>query len=94
MSKNVLIVSASPRKGGNSDLLCDQFIQGVLESKNQVEKIFLKDKDINYCTGCGACYEKEANCSQTDDMGEILEKMIGADVIVLATPVYFYTMNA
>ena len=51
MSKNVLIVSASPRKGGNSDLLCDQFIQGVLESKNQVEKIFLKDKDINYCTG-------------------------------------------
>lgn len=94
MSKNVLIVSASPRKGGNSDLLCDQFIQGVLESKNQVEKIFLKDKDINYCTGCGACYEKEASCSQTDDMGEILEKMIGADVIVLATPVYFYTMNA
>ncbi len=89
MSKNVLIVSASPRKGGNSDLLCDQFIQGVLESKNQVEKIFLKDKDINYCTGCGACYEKEANCSQTDDMGEILEKMIEADVIVLATPVYF-----
>ncbi len=59
MSKNVLIVSASPRKGGNSDLLCDQFIQGVLESKNQVEKIFLKDKDINYCTGCGACYEKK-----------------------------------
>lgn len=94
MSKNVLIVSASPRKGGNSDLLCNQFIQGVLESKNQVEKIFLKDKDINYCTGCGACYEKEANCSQTDDMGEILEKMIEADVIVLATPVYFYTMNA
>ncbi len=44
MSKNVLIVSASPRKGGNSDLLCDQFIQGALESKNQVEKIFLKIK--------------------------------------------------
>lgn len=83
MSKHVLIVSASPRKGGNSDLLCDQFTQGVLESKNQVEKIFLKDKDINYCTGCGACYKKEASCPQKDDMGEILEKMIEADVIVL-----------
>ncbi|MER0280102.1 flavodoxin family protein [Clostridioides difficile] len=93
MSKNVLIVSASPRKGGNSDLLCDQFMQGALESKNKVEKIFLKDKDVNYCTGCGACYEKGASCTQKDDMGEILEKMIKADVIVLATPVYFYTMN-
>ena len=57
MSKNVLIVSASPRKGGNSDLLCDQFIQGVLESKNQVEKIFLKDI-IYICKIKGSKYIK------------------------------------
>ncbi|MCC0680852.1 flavodoxin family protein [Clostridioides sp. ES-S-0005-03] len=94
MNKSVLVLSASPRKGGNSDLLCDQFMQGALESKNQVEKIFLKDQDVKYCIGCGVCYEKGGNCSQKDDMEEILEKMIKADVIVLATPVYFYTMNA
>jgi multimeric flavodoxin WrbA len=94
MSKNVLILSASPRKGGNSDLLCDQFMHGAKESGNHVEKIFLRDKKINYCTGCGACQSNGGKCVQKDDMAEVLDKMIGADVIVMATPVYFYTMNA
>ena len=53
MSKNVLIISSSPRKGGNSDSLCDKFAEGAVSSGNKVEKIFLKDKQINYCTGCG-----------------------------------------
>lgn len=94
MSKKVLIISASPRRGGNSDLLCDQFKQGVQESGHSVEKIFLKDKTVNYCTGCGICYNKEKACPQKDDMKELLNKMIDSDVIVMATPVYFYTMNA
>ena len=55
MSKKVLILSGSPRKGGNSDILCDQFMLGAKETGNSVEKIFLGDKKINYCTGCGAC---------------------------------------
>lgn len=93
MSKKVLILSASPRKGGNSDLLCDQFMLGAKEAGNQAEKIFVRDKTIAYCTGCGVCFNRESGCSQKDDMNEILEKMIAADVIVMATPVYFYTMN-
>lgn len=93
MSKKVLVLSASPRRGGNSDLLCGQFIKGAQESGLQAEKIFLKDKKINYCTGCGACFNGEKSCPLKDDMGEILEKMVEADVIVMATPVYFYTMN-
>ncbi len=92
MSKNVLILSSSPRRGGNSDLLCDQFTLGAQESGNQAEKIFLKDKNINYCTGCGSCFNGKS-CPQKDDMAEILEKMIAADVIAMATPVYFYTMS-
>jgi len=91
MSKKILIISSSPRKGGNSDLLCDQFSMGAMESEHQTEKIFLKDKKINYCTGCGTCFNGKS-CPQKDDMSEILEKMIAADVIVMATPVYFYTM--
>jgi multimeric flavodoxin WrbA len=94
MNKSVLVISSSPRRGGNSDLLCDQFIMGAQTAGHETEKIFLKDKKINYCTGCGTCLDKGKRCPQKDDMAEILEKMIEADVIVMATPVYFYTMCA
>lgn len=93
MSKNILVLSGSPRKGGNSDILCDQFVMGAKESGNEVEKIFISNKKIGYCTGCYAC-EKTGKCAQKDDMADILEKMIKADVIVMATPVYFYSLDA
>ena len=93
MNKKVLIISASPRKGGNSDLLCDQFILGAKEAGHDVEKIRLQEHKINYCLGCGVCNTKHI-CVQKDDMKALLDKMVEADVIVLATPVYFYTMDA
>ncbi len=94
VNKKVLVLSSSPRRGGNSDLLCDQFTSGAKESGNNVEKIFLKDKRINYCTGCGTCIDRGKSCPQKDDMAEVLDKMVAADIIVMATPVYFYTMCA
>ncbi len=90
--KKVVVLSSSPRRGGNSDLLCDQLIRGAQEAGNHAEKIFLKDRKINYCTGCGACLKGKKPCPQKDDMAEVLEKMVAADVMVMATPVYFYTM--
>lgn len=90
--KNVLIISASPRKNGNSDILCDRFAQGATKSGHQVEKIFLACQNIGYCRGCGVCNSTH-QCVQKDDMAEILDKMVNADVIVLATPVYFYSMD-
>lgn len=93
MSKKVLVLSASPRKGGNSEMLCDQFILGVKEAGNQVEKIFLGNKRISYCIACEFCIKNHGTCVYNDDMTEILEKMITADVIVMATPVYYYSMN-
>lgn len=93
MTKQILILSASPRRGGNSDLLCDQFIRGATEAGHQAEKIFIGDTRINFCTACDACQKKGGHCVQQDDMAGILERMISADVIVMATPVYFYTMN-
>lgn len=92
MTKNILILSASFRKGGNSDTLCNQFMKGAEEAGHKVEKIFINDKKINYCRGCGVCNTTH-KCIQKDDMAEILDKMVNADVIVMATPVYFYTMN-
>ena len=94
MSKKVPVLSSSPRRGGNSDLLCDRFVEGAMDAGHKTEKIFLKDKKINYCTGCGTCVSAEKRCPQKDDAVVILKKMIEADVIVMATPVYFYTMTA
>ena len=93
MSKRVLILSGSPRKAGNSNALCDQFMKGAQEAGHQVEKLRVAEKRILYCTGCGAC-QGNGNCVHKDDMAQILQSMVTADVIVLATPVYFYTMCA
>lgn len=93
MSKSVLIISASPRKGGNSDTLCDAFAKGAEEAGNTAEKIRLSELHLEYCSACYAC-KKLGHCVKKDDMEYILDKMRAADVIVLATPVYFYTMNA
>lgn len=89
----VLVISSSHRIGGNSDLLCDQFLIGAQEAGHNVEKINLRHKNISPCFGCYACV-KSSKCVQKDDMEEILEKLIDADVIVLATPVYFYSINS
>ena len=90
---NIIIISSSPRKGGNTDLLCDQYMRGAQEAGHTVEKIRIASKKINYCLGCYAC-KKENICCQKDDAAEVIAKMMAADVIVLATPVYFYTMCA
>ena len=92
--KNVLILSSSPRRGGNSDLLCDRFLEGAQAAGHRVEKIFLADLNIGYCTGCSVCSLHGKPCVQKDDAAEVIEKMVAADVVVLATPVYFYTMSA
>jgi len=92
--KKVLILSGSPRKGGNSDILCDQFAKGALEQGNTVEKIRVVEKKIAPCTGCYFCKDNGGRCAFNDDMGELLQKIIDCDVLVLSSPVYFYSMCA
>lgn len=94
MSKHVLILSGSPRRGGNSDLLCDEFLRGALEAGNHAEKIFLRDKQVAPCSACYYCTKSGGRCAISDDMAEILDKMQAADVIVMASPVYFYSIDA
>lgn len=90
--KKVLILSASPRKMGNSDILCQQFMKGANEAGHSVEQIYLYDVKIGFCKACYACF-KTGKCVLKDDMAEILEKMQSADILVVATPTYFMTMN-
>lgn len=93
LSKNVLVISGSPRRGGNSDLLCDRFVQGARDAGHTAEKVFLRDKRVGVCLACDSC-RGTGVCVQNDDMAELLRKMGDADAVVLATPVYFYSMNA
>lgn len=93
MSKKVVLISASARIRGNSDTLCDEFMRGATDSGHIAEKITLLHKNYKGCFGCGVCKTNGGTCIQKDDVPEILEKLKNADVIVLATPVYFYSMN-
>ena len=94
MSKKVLILSGSPRKGGNSDILCDEFAKGATEAGHNVEKIRVSEKNIHPCIACYYCSKNSGVCVFKDDMAEILQKMIDADVFVLASPVYFYSIDS
>lgn len=92
MNKNILVISSSPRKRGNSETLADEFIRGAEESGNRVEKVCLYDKTINFCKGCFAC-KKKHKCFIDDDASEIAEKMLFSDIIVFATPVYYESIS-
>lgn len=91
MGKKVLAISASPRRHGNSDTLCDAFLRGAAEAGNETEKIILREKKVGFCTGCEFCME-HGRCVLHDDAPAVIDKMREADVIVMATPVYFYCM--
>ncbi len=91
--KKILVISSSPRTKGNSDLLADSFIQGAVEKDHLVEKIQLSKYKINYCTGCEYC-QTHKGCVQKDDTDTIIKKMISSDIIVFASPLYFYTITA
>ena len=92
MGKTVLVISTSPRTGSNSELLANEFARGAKDAGNEVEIISLKDKDIKFCRGCFAC-QKTKRCVIRDDADLIEQKMEKADVLVFATPIYYYEMS-
>ena len=92
MDKKVLILSSSPRKGGNSETLAAAFSRGAQEAGNQVETVYLREKQYGFCKGCLAC-QKLGHCVIKDDAVEIAAKMHDADVLVFATPVYYYSVS-
>lgn len=92
MEKKILVISTSPRMGGNSERLADAFIKGATEAGHEAEKIGLYDKKIEFCKGCLAC-QRTATCVIQDDAAELVERMRSVDVLVFATPIYFYEMS-
>jgi len=93
MSKKVFIVSATLRNGGNSDLLADSFVKGATDAGHAVERLNLRDIKLEFCKGCFACQKSATNdCIINDGITPLLSKIQESDVMVFATPVYFYAM--
>lgn len=91
---NIVILAGSERKDGNTDLLVDSFRKGAIKD-NKVDVISVRDYKIKPCTGCNLCFDKSGyECAQRDDMQIVYEKMKNADVLVIASPVYFYGISA
>ena len=88
--KNILIISSSPRKKGNSQILCEQFKKGAEAKGHQVKIVRIMEQNIGFCRACDGCMRNGGTCVLKDDMAEILGMFRKADVLVLATPVYFY----
>ena len=92
MNKNVLIISSSPRKGGNSETMAAAFARGAQEAGNRVETVYLREKQYGFCKGCFAC-RKLGHCVINDDAVELAARMHDADVLVFVTPVYYYSVS-
>lgn len=92
MSKKVLIISTSLRGGSNSDILARECERGAKEAGNEVELLSLKGKEIKFCIGCLSCQNTGA-CVLKDDVADIMAKVKEAEVIVFATPIYYYEMS-
>jgi len=90
--KRVLIVSTSPRVNSNSEALAIAFAKGAREAGHETELISLRGKTVSFCRGCFVCQEKQ-RCVIRDDADVICQKALEADVLVFATPIYYYEMS-
>ncbi len=92
---NVLALQASPRREGNTATLARAFLEGLeAAGAQQVREVFLDGLDIRACTACDACLETERFCVFEDDMQPLYRQFIEADLVVLASPVYWWSISA
>ena len=89
--KKVVVVTSSPRKGGNSETLARKFAEGAIAAGNEVEFIAVRDVNLKFCIGCMYCHTHD-RCVLDDGMNALYKKVQNADVIAFATPVYYYAV--
>ena len=90
--KKILVISTSPRRGSNSEALAEAFASGAREAGHEVELVSLRGKDVQFCRGCFVCQETQ-RCVIHDDADTLRQKALEADVLVFATPIYYYEMS-
>lgn len=94
MSKHVLILSSSPRAAGNSEALCTALAHGVRSVGNTATILDVAKLHIAPCDGCEYCYRHSNQCVYQDDMELVWDHMDRADVLIFASPIYFYNFSA
>ena len=94
MAQKVLIVSGSSRQEGNTAVLANAFMEGALTSGNQVYLFNAGNARISGCKGCRYCFANNGECKQVDDMQKAYKHLRMCDVLVLASPVYFFDLSA
>ena len=94
MSKNILILNGSPRTKGNTSSLVKQFTTGAKEAGAEIEIVRLHELDIRPCDACDFCQENGSGCVISDDMEDLYPKLRAADVVVIASPVYWFNLTA
>lgn len=92
MKKKVLIISTSLRGGSNSEILAKECEKGAKAAGHDVQFLSLKEKEVKYCIGCLSC-QRSGSCVLKDDVADVLELVKNAEVIVFATPIYYYEMS-
>ncbi len=89
----VVCIYGSPRKKGNSATIANRFLDRLNESHDGVKKYYLNKLNFKGCQGCMSCKGKAEKCVLKDDLTEVLEQIKETDVLVLATPVYYYDIT-
>ena len=91
--KEILAFYCSPRKGGNSDLLLDEFIRGIEAGGGKARRVYVRDLNIEACIECGGC-DETGECVLSDDMDDLYPALIEAERVVTASPIFFYNLPA
>lgn len=91
---NIVVLSGSPRKGANTDTMVEAFAETAREAGHTVEVVRVAGKKIAGCLGCQYCFAHEGACVQKDDMAGVVEALKGADMVVFASPIYWFDITA
>lgn len=91
---NIVVLSGSPRKGANTDTMAEAFAETAREVGHTVEVVRVASKKIAGCLGCQYCFAHEGACVQKDDMADVIESLKGADMVVFASPIYWFDITA
>ncbi|MDO4943016.1 MAG: flavodoxin family protein [Lachnospiraceae bacterium] len=89
----ITILNGSPRLNGNTEIMVDEFMKGAKASGHEVDKINLAGKKIAGCLGCQYCFAHGGKCVQNDDMAAVLESLDQADLVVFASPIYWFDIT-
>jgi len=91
---NILVILGSPNRNGSSCFLAEQFIEGAANSGCEIERFETAFSNVNPCRGCGYCRNHDGLCIHDDDMAHFCSSILSSDMVVLATPLYYFGMSS